>query len=79
MNTYQGSVNGLDTQATKGLLPRCQIFINQSPQDYIQVTTAEHSLQTALELACIKDVLVEVSYYEESGVNVLTRVRLLDR
>ena len=79
MASYQGKVNGIDAQATKGLEPRCQVFINENIQNYIQVTTNIPSLQTALESACLKDVPVEVSYDDSSGINILTRVRLLDR
>ena len=45
--------------------------------DYIQVTTTYHNLQTALELASLKEVEVEVTYDE--GTGELSRVRLLDR
>lgn len=76
---YQGKVNGIDAQATQGYEPRCQAFINKDNQNYIQVTTGLHSLQMALELACLKDVEVEVSYEDNNGEKTLTRVRILDR
>lgn len=79
MAYYQGKVNGVDAQATPGLEPRCQIFINKDAKNYIQVTTKLHSLQSALELACIKHVEVEVHYDDTTGENILTRVRVLDR
>ncbi len=79
MAYYEGKVNGIDAQATSGLEPRCQIFINKDEKNYIQVTTKLQSLQSALELACSKSVKVEVHYDDSSGENILTRVRLLDR
>jgi hypothetical protein len=79
MASYQGKVNGIDAQATKGLDPRCQAFINADAERYIQVTTSESTLQTVLELACIANADVEVTYDDSSGINVLSRVRELDR
>ncbi len=79
MAVYIGKVNGIDVQATPGLPTRCQAFINVDILNYIQVTTTYHSLQTALELACIKEVEVEVYYDDSTPENTLTRVRVLDR
>ena len=33
----------------------------------------------ALELACLKDVEVEINYEDSNGEKTLTRVRVLDR
>lgn len=79
MNNYTGTVNGIDAQATPGAEPRCQAFINKGETDYIQVTTGYPNLQSALELASVKGVEVEVTYDDSTPENILTRVRVLDR
>ncbi len=79
MKNYTGRVNGIDAQVTSGLAPRCQAFINVDDQNYIQVTATSHTLQTALELACCKNLEVEVTYDDSTTENSLARVRLLDR
>jgi hypothetical protein len=79
MKDFQGKVNDIDVIATPGQPLRCLAFITKAPQNEIQVTTGLHPLQTALELAAAKNVLVEVSYEENGPENNLTRVHLLDR
>lgn len=79
-STYQGTVNGIDVIATPGQEVRCLAFINKQPDsDYIQVTTSEHRLQTALESASGRSVEVKVSFSEKGNEKRLTRVRVLDR
>ncbi len=87
-SNYNGTVNGIDVQEVVALtavpegnqkVVKCYAFINKSDQNYIQVATKEHRLQTALELASSKKVEVEVEYNEEGGEKILTRVQLLDR
>lgn len=79
MTNYRGRVNGIDAQATKGLEPRCQAFINKENKTYIQVTTKHQSLQSALELACLKDLEVVVTFEDIDVEKTLTRVQIIDR
>lgn len=82
VETYEGYVDGIDVIANQGQPVLCLAFINKENQpgsEYIQVTTTEGRLQSALETASIKRVRVEVSYSEDNGQKKLNRVRLLDR
>ena len=76
---YYGTVSGIFAQATRGSEPRCQAYIHEDDSHFIQVTTTYLNLQSALELASLKNCKVEVSYEESGGTNYLQRVRLFDR
>lgn len=79
MINYIGRVNGIDAQLDEKMQTVCYAFINMDRDNYLQVTTKSNSLQSALELACLKDVEVEVTFDETGNTNQLTRVRILDR
>jgi hypothetical protein len=77
--SYSGTVNGIDVHAFVGQPIRCFAFINQTPEDYIQVITYESRVQSALELASSKNSEVEVSYEDDGVYKIALRVRQLDR
>lgn len=80
MAIFEGTVSGIDAQATPGINPRCQAIIsNVDSAQEIQVETERHILQTALEMACGARSKVEVTYDEAGPQRTLTRVRILDR
>lgn len=78
MSEFQGTVSGIDVIATPAQPTRCFAFVGELSNE-IQVITENHALQTALELACAKEVTIEVSFLEQETHKELTRVRLLDR
>lgn len=78
MSDFRGNVSGIDVIATPGLPLRCLAFIGGDAEE-IQVATDIHALQTALELAAMLQVPVEVSFDEQGPEKKLKRVRLLDR
>jgi hypothetical protein len=75
---YQGLVSGIDV-IQHADRTQCFAFINRPNQEgeYIQVSTINHHLQTALETASLKN--VEITDDDLLGTNELTRVRILDR
>ena len=79
METYEGTVSGIDVQAIPGQPPRSQTFIAAIAGDEIQVTANDLSLLTALEHAAARGVRVEVSFVKDENLLQLTRVRVLDR
>ena len=78
MSEFQGTVSGIDVIATTGQPTRCFAFVGEQSNE-IQVITENHALQTALELACAKEVTIEISFVEQKPHKKLTRVRLLNR
>ena len=78
MENYKGTVNGIDVHLNAGIPSKCFAFIKSNNGQYVQVVTFSRSLQTVLELACSKNLEVEVTY-DDAIEKILTRVRILDR
>jgi hypothetical protein len=75
----QGSVSGLDVQAGAGIIPIAFAFVTPDDGDEIQVRTTSLQLLVALATVTGTDDSVEVTYEDEDGVKILTRLRILDR
>jgi hypothetical protein len=79
MNTFTGTVSGIDVIEMPGNIVRCFAFISRDASDEIQVITDVHALQTVLESASVRKAKVSVTFTASGVEKKLTRVQVLDR
>jgi hypothetical protein len=79
MDSFQGTVDGIDVHALEGQPVRCFAILNSPGRDPFQVVAYEPRLQSALELASMKKCEAEVAFKDDGGLKVAIRVRLFDR
>jgi hypothetical protein len=80
--TYTGFVSGIEVVAEPGKPVVCLAYVSEGApanERQIQVMAPEGRIQSVLELSTLRRIPVEVTYVVKDGVNVLTRVRTLDR